>query len=184
MRTKDSDEQVAYLQQADDAGTLDNIFTGLDVLGSLSWKINRRVFDVVSEVWNTGEALADIPPKDSLNQPLEALKPQNVETDPRAKDTYRHRVRLALQERRAAHSNRCDVNYKLEIGRAVRGNGYSPVAEEKLMSSFYSSSKRLSTSPTTSISEDEPTPSPPIFPISVTTCVEVFFNLPKRSRSA
>lgn len=119
MRTKDSDEQVRYLQQSDDAGNLDDIFTGLDVLGGLPWKINRRVFDVVSEVWNAGEALADIPPKDSLTTPLVAPKPENIATDPRAKDTYRHRVRMALQERRSAHSNRCDVNYKLEIGKAV-----------------------------------------------------------------
>lgn len=120
MRTKDSDEQVQHLVQASDANTLDEIFTGLDVLGGLAWKINRPVFDVVSAVWNTGEPLADIPAKDSLTRPIEAEKPENLDTDPRAKDTYRHRIRKALQERRASHSNRCDVNYKLEIGRAVR----------------------------------------------------------------
>ena len=118
MRTKDSDEQVDYLRQASDNDTMDEIFTGLDVLGSVPWKINRPVFEVVSQVWNSGEELADIPPKDALNQPMEAEKPANFETDPRAKDTYRHRLRKILQERRSAHSNRCDVNYKLEIGRA------------------------------------------------------------------
>jgi DNA-directed RNA polymerase len=121
MRTKDSDEQVLYLKQSSDAGALDNIFSGLDVLGGLSWKINRKVFDVVSAVWNTGESLADIPAKadSSMTEPLNVEKPENVDTDPRAKDTYRHRLRKALQDRRGAHSNRCDVNYKLEIGRAV-----------------------------------------------------------------
>lgn len=120
MRTKDSDEQVQYLRQSSDAGTLDTIFSGLDVLGSLSWKINRKVFDVVSQVWNAGDALADIPAKDSLSTPLDAVKPDNMDTDPRAKEVYRQRLRQALQERRSLHSNRCAVNIKLEIGRAVR----------------------------------------------------------------
>lgn len=119
MRTKDSDEQISYLKQANDAQTLEQIFSGLDVLGSVPWKINRPVFDVVSKVWNTGEALADIPAKQNLMAPVVAEKPANMDTDPRAKDSYRHRVRKVLQDRRAAHSTRCDANYKLEIARAV-----------------------------------------------------------------
>ncbi|CEQ42766.1 SPOSA6832_04617, partial [Sporobolomyces salmonicolor] len=118
MRTKDSEEQLRYLQQASDNDTLEDIFNGLDALGSVSWKINNKVFDVVSNVWNSGEALADIPAKDSLTAAVKAEKPENLATDPRARDTYRHRVKQALQARRAAHSNRCDLNYKLEIARA------------------------------------------------------------------
>ncbi|GAA5942553.1 DNA-directed RNA polymerase [Sporobolomyces koalae] len=120
VRTKDSEEQLRYLQQASNADTLDDIFNGLDALGSVSWKINRKVFDVVSTVWNSGEAIADIPPKDSLLDPIEAEVPPDVDTDPRARDTYRHRLKTALQARRSAHSNRCDLNYKLEIARAFR----------------------------------------------------------------
>lgn len=119
MRTKESDEQISYLRQASDADTLDQIFTGLDVLGSVPWKINKPVFEVVSQVWNSGEELGDIPAKASLQQPIEAEKPEGLDKDPRAKDTYRHRIKKALQDRRAAHSTRCDANYKLEIGRAV-----------------------------------------------------------------
>ncbi|KAK4053626.1 DNA-directed RNA polymerase [Microbotryomycetes sp. JL221] len=63
MRTKDSDEQIQYLKQASEANTLDLIFSGLDALGSVSWKVNRKVFDVVTQVWNSGEELADIPAK-------------------------------------------------------------------------------------------------------------------------
>ncbi|GAA5915366.1 hypothetical protein JCM8208_007691 [Rhodotorula glutinis] len=118
MRIKDSDEQLQYLQQASDNDTLDNIFTGLDALGSVPWQINTKVFDVVSTVWNSGEAVADIPAKDSLVEPLAAEVPDNVDKDPRARDNYRHRIRQALQARRSAHSNRCDLSYKLEIARA------------------------------------------------------------------
>lgn len=120
MRTRDSIEQTEYLRQASEADSLDEIFSGLDVLGSTPWSINRPIFDIISEVWNSGIALADIPVKDSLTSILEPEKPENYATDPRAKDTYRHRIKTAILDRRAAHSNRCDVNYKLEIARAVR----------------------------------------------------------------
>ncbi|GAA6062188.1 hypothetical protein JCM10212_001352 [Sporobolomyces blumeae] len=120
VRTKDSDEQLRYLQQASDADTLEDIFNGLDALGSVPWQINRKVFEVVSTVWNRGEEIADIPAKDSLLDPVKAEVPPDVDTDPRARDTYRHRLRTALQARRAAHSTRCDLNYKLEIARAFR----------------------------------------------------------------
>ncbi|KAM0747756.1 DNA/RNA polymerase [Meredithblackwellia eburnea MCA 4105] len=118
MRTKDSGEQVDYLRQASEAGNLNKVFEGLDVLASVPWKINRPIFDVVSQVWNKGEAFADIPAKDTLVKGPNVPKPENVDTDPRARDTYRQRMKVALQEQRAAHSNRCDVNYKLEIARA------------------------------------------------------------------
>ncbi|KAM0786030.1 hypothetical protein ACM66B_006845 [Microbotryomycetes sp. NB124-2] len=118
MRTKDSDEQVQYLKQASDANTLDLIFSGLDSLGSVPWKVNRKVFDIVTEVWNSGQELADIPAKVNLTAPVDVEKPEGTDTDPRAKDSFRHRVRQALQERRANHSTRCDANYKLEIARA------------------------------------------------------------------
>lgn len=120
VRTKDSEEQLRYLQQSSDADALDDVFNGLDALGSVSWKINRDVFDVVAQVWNSGEAIADIPPKDSLLDPVQAEVPPDVDTEPRARDTYRNRLKVALQARRAAHSTRCDLNYKLEIARAFR----------------------------------------------------------------
>ncbi|GJN93218.1 hypothetical protein Rhopal_006265-T1 [Rhodotorula paludigena] len=118
MRIKDSDEQLRYLQQASDNDRLDTIFNGLDALGSVQWKINRNVFDVVSQVWNSGESIADIPAKEAFAEPVKAEVPENVAKDPRARDNFRHRVRQALQARRSAHSTRCDLNYKLEIARA------------------------------------------------------------------
>ncbi|SCV72946.1 BQ2448_6871 [Microbotryum intermedium] len=124
MRTKDSDEQVQYLKQASDADNLDDVFTGLDVLGSVSWVINRPIFDIVSTVWNTGEALGDIPAAGMLNLPIDVEKPTGLETDLRALDTYRRRIKKVLHERRAAHSNRCDINYKLEIARAFLGEKF------------------------------------------------------------
>ena len=55
MRFKNSEEQKIYLRQASINGNLELVFAGLDVLGSTPWKINRKIFDVVLEVWNSGE---------------------------------------------------------------------------------------------------------------------------------
>src|SRR5271168_1257522 len=57
MRTRNSIEQKAYLKEASERKHLDELFAGLDVLGSTCWTINRNVFDVVIRVWNSGEEL-------------------------------------------------------------------------------------------------------------------------------
>ena len=182
MRTKDSQEQIDYLRQASEADSLDQIFTGLDVLGSTPWSINRTVFDIASEVWNSGEALADIPVKDALLDTTEPEKPENYDTDPRAKDTFRHRVKKAILEKRAAHSNRCDVNYKLEIARAV--SFFISLLLTRTDAVYDdSSSARHSSFPTTSISEVERTRFRQISRISETISVEEFCNSEKRNRS-
>ena len=61
MRYKESAEQGSYLRAASEAGNLDQVFAGLDVLSSTPWQVNRNVFDVVLQSWNKGEAIADLP---------------------------------------------------------------------------------------------------------------------------
>ncbi|KAF8057461.1 DNA-directed RNA polymerase N-terminal-domain-containing protein [Lyophyllum atratum] len=55
MRFQDSTEQLSYLKHAAEAGNVEQVFAGLDVLWSAPWKINKEVFDVVLEVWSSGE---------------------------------------------------------------------------------------------------------------------------------
>ena len=44
-----------YLWQASVAGHLELVFAGLDVLSSTGWRINCQVFDVVLQMWNSGD---------------------------------------------------------------------------------------------------------------------------------
>ncbi len=69
-------EQQIYVKQASEAGDLEPVFHGLDVLSSTPWTINRKVFDVVLEAWNSGEAIADIPASEEKLQaePIEKLQ--------------------------------------------------------------------------------------------------------------
>jgi DNA-directed RNA polymerase len=118
MRIKDSPEQVLYLKRASEEGYLDRVLTGLDVLGATRWKVNRPVFDVILQAWNSGEAIADIPPVTEGDLPLPE-KPENYATDPKAKLDWIKKVKLIQNTQRNHHSLRCDVNYKVETARAV-----------------------------------------------------------------
>ncbi|KAH7108553.1 DNA/RNA polymerase [Auriculariales sp. MPI-PUGE-AT-0066] len=114
MRIKDSQEQLTYLRQASQAGNLEMVYSGLDVLGATPWQINRGVLEVVIQVWNSGEGMGGIPPAK-----IAELAPQ----PPPAEDlTARPDYIKALAEynmhKAGNHADRCGVNYKLEIAKA------------------------------------------------------------------
>ena len=117
MRFKESQEQQSYLKHASDQGNLELIYAGLDVLGSTPWQVNRRVFDVVLKVWNSGKRMSKIPP--AVFETPEPEKPENYDTDPKARLVYLMRQRGWSQNKASNHSERCSVNYKIEIARAV-----------------------------------------------------------------
>jgi DNA-directed RNA polymerase len=117
MRFKDTQEQLVYLRNADEQGVIELVYAGLDVLGSTPWKINRQVFDVVLSVWNSGQRMPKIPPAE-YDGP-EPEKPAHAEVDMKARSVYMQRMRAYQQEKANNHSERCNVNYKIEIARAV-----------------------------------------------------------------
>jgi DNA-directed RNA polymerase len=118
MRFKDSREQQSYLKHASSLGNLELVYASLDVLGSTPWKVNRKVFDVVLSVWNSGERMVKIPPV-SYDLP-EPEKPENCELDPKARMVYLLKHKTWSEAKANNHSDRCSVNYKIEITRAVR----------------------------------------------------------------
>jgi DNA-directed RNA polymerase, mitochondrial len=116
MRFKDSSEQELYLKEATNAGTVELVYAGLDVLGSTPWKINKDIFDVVVIVWNSGERMGKVPPAE-YDQP-EPQPPENMD-DLEARSHHMIRHRAWAQGKANTHSERCSVNYKVEIARAV-----------------------------------------------------------------
>ncbi|KAI8063310.1 hypothetical protein BC940DRAFT_335978 [Gongronella butleri] len=117
MRVKDSPEQLVYLAKASENNNIDQVLKGLDVLGSTKWRVNKQVFDVILEAWNSGEAIADIPPAITKSLPLPE-KPSNYDSDPKAKFHWVTRVKEIQTNEKNFHSLRCDVNYKVETARA------------------------------------------------------------------
>ena len=117
MRFKESVEQQAYLKQASQRGNVELVYAGLDVLGSTPWKINRKVFDVVLEVWNSGARMGKLPP--AVYDEPEPEKPEHYDSDPKARTIYLMRQKQYLNAKANNHSDRCNVNYKIEIARTV-----------------------------------------------------------------
>ncbi|KAJ7875287.1 DNA/RNA polymerase [Mycena olivaceomarginata] len=116
MRFKDSIEQRSYLKYASEQGHVELVYAGLDVLGSTPWRINKRIFDVVLAVWNSGKRLGKMPPE-MYDEP-EPVAPPDAETDMYARNVYITRMRAYNQAKAANHSDRCGVNYKIEISRS------------------------------------------------------------------
>jgi DNA-directed RNA polymerase, mitochondrial len=117
MRMGASFEQRAYLKEASDSNSMNEVFHGLDTLGETCWKINTKVFDIVVAVWNSGEAIAGIPSQASTMQyPPE---PENAHWNVSARMIWLQECKMTSRKMQSAHSQRCDINYKLEIARAV-----------------------------------------------------------------
>ncbi|PWN33314.1 DNA/RNA polymerase [Meira miltonrushii] len=122
LRYKEVAEQGSYLRQASKEKNLDSVLAGLDVLGSTAWTINRDVYDVVGEVWNSGKSIADIPPLNIDEE--EPQRPANYDTDLSARNIFVKRYKHYQLRKYNAHSERCDINYKLEIARAYLGESF------------------------------------------------------------
>ncbi|SCU79135.1 LAME_0A07382g1_1 [Lachancea meyersii CBS 8951] len=121
IRSKESPEQVAYLKAVSDAGAIENVYRGLNVLGETAWTVNRKMFDMMSHVWNTGEPFLDIPG----NQSKLVLTPQPPrDADPSVHRQWKLKNKELANEFSGGRSARCDANYKLEIARAFLGEKF------------------------------------------------------------
>ncbi|KAF9472674.1 DNA/RNA polymerase [Pholiota conissans] len=118
MRFKDSFEQEVYLREATKSGTMELVYAGLDILGSTPWRINRSIFDVVLKVWNSGERMGKIPP--AVFDGQEPVLKDGSDIQERTNFLMRHKV--WSQAKANNHSDRCSVNYKIEIARAFLGD--------------------------------------------------------------
>lgn len=116
MRFKESVEQEKYLKSSIREGNIELVMEGLNVLGRTPWKINKDVFDVVLQVWNSGERLGKMPPA-VWDKPEPVPPPEDADLS--ARSMYIHKQKMHMQNIASNHSDRCSVNYKIEIARAV-----------------------------------------------------------------
>lgn len=121
IRSKDSPEQMAYLKAVSDAGAIDTVYNGLNVLGETAWTVNRKIFDVMSEVWNNGKDFLDIP---GIQEKLELLPAPPREADPSVHREWKLKNKEIANKFSSNRSVRCDSNYKLEIARAFLGEKF------------------------------------------------------------
>lgn len=121
IRSRDAPEQLAYLRAVSENGAIDNVYQGLNVLGETAWTVNKKLFNVISTVWNTGEEFLDIPP---LQETFEFPPQPPRDADPLLQKDWRNKCKFLNNEFRNNRSIRCDSNYKLEIARAFLGEKF------------------------------------------------------------
>nr|CDP31481.1 Putative mitochondrial precursor of DNA-directed RNA polymerase [Podospora anserina S mat+] len=115
-KAQEKDQQI-YTEAAIERGDMEQMMKGLDVLGQTAWRINRKVFDVMLEAWNNGAEVANIPAVNpNLPMPPE---PENLD-DPLARRVWLKAVKAVENEKGGLHSQRCFMNFQLEIARAFR----------------------------------------------------------------
>ncbi|ORY26907.1 hypothetical protein BCR39DRAFT_540046 [Naematelia encephala] len=124
MRFKESDEQQAYMERASAQGHLSAVYHGLEVLSSTSWRINRRIFDTVLEVWNAGEGIADIPPAANSEKYIIPQRPIDADLDGSKRLQWAEAARRAQRAQRKDHAERCKFNYTIEIARSYINDAF------------------------------------------------------------
>ncbi|KAJ3290626.1 DNA-directed RNA polymerase [Rhizoclosmatium sp. JEL0117] len=106
LRTR-SNEHMAYIEAADKQQHLSGVYESLDVLGKTAWKVNEKVYNRQEE-------------KEAAKK--RAKKPDNWdEMDGKARKAWVTALQKEEAIRRNNFSQRCDVNYKIEIARSFLG---------------------------------------------------------------
>ncbi len=116
VRFKPSDQQVRrYAEVASHNGDMAQVFAGLDVLARTPWKINRAVFDIMLEAWNSGEGIAKIPPEN----PKVEYPPEPASSDDEGvRRRWFRQIKEIEDYKSGLKSQRCFQNFQLEVARA------------------------------------------------------------------
>ncbi|KAL8949960.1 MAG: hypothetical protein Q9222_003971 [Ikaeria aurantiellina] len=115
VRLPQSDQQSkSYSTIAVDNGDMAQVSAGLDVLARTPWQINGSVYEVMLEVWNSGEAIGTFAPEN----PQYKLPAESDGGDKAAYAAYLSEVRSIGNEKAAYKSLRCYQNFQMEIARA------------------------------------------------------------------
>ena len=116
IRMKHGDvQQKQYARAAVEKGDMDQVFSGLDVLAKTPWKINRAVFDVMLDAWNSGEAVANLAAE---NPQISYPEEPPASDDSNARKLWMKQMKMAENQKTGLHSQRCFQNFQLEIARA------------------------------------------------------------------
>ncbi|KIY01803.1 uncharacterized protein Z520_01941 [Fonsecaea multimorphosa CBS 102226] len=116
LRVKQNETaQKDYGIAAASRGDLDQLFAGVDVLGKTGWRINKDVFSVMLEAWNSGEEVANLPP---LNKVFPEIERPGENATHKERWEWFSKMRKIDNERTGIHSNRCFQNFQMEIAKA------------------------------------------------------------------
>lgn len=97
-------EAVKFLQRSD-MSPLCNV---LDILGSVKWRLNKEVLEIMEYVWSIGGGLGEVPKR--YNERV--VSPEMIKEAP-----FREKLKLLKehQHNKESHSLRCEFQLRLSI---------------------------------------------------------------------
>lgn len=114
MRTHGAKQQREALRRCPKQ-QLEPVFQALNTLGSTKWRVNKRVLGVIDRIWASGGRLADLVDRDDI--PL----PEEPDTeDEKEIRKWKRKVNTVKKENSERHSQRCDIELKLAVGRKMK----------------------------------------------------------------
>ncbi|KAL0800918.1 hypothetical protein Bca101_056093 [Brassica carinata] len=114
MRTNGSKQQRTAVNKAPKA-QLEPVFKALDTLGNTKWRINKMVLSLVDKVWANGGRLGGLVDRDDVPIPEEPDSEDQEEVK-----QWKWKFKEANKENSERHSQRCDVELKLEVARKMK----------------------------------------------------------------
>jgi len=135
VRVRHSHEHREKLREVDRMGEIDQVLSGISALGSMPWRINQPVFDVVNSLWNFDGGVGGLVSKHKGEEPerpkfegfewQRPLPKEQLEEQEQAHAKWRFKLRSCFKTNRELHSLGCDTQLKLQV------------AKELLHSTFY-----------------------------------------------
>uniref|UniRef100_A0A1J3DCC0 DNA-directed RNA polymerase n=1 Tax=Noccaea caerulescens TaxID=107243 RepID=A0A1J3DCC0_NOCCA len=114
MKTHGAKQQFTILKRTPKE-QLEPVFKALDTLGNTKWRINKKVLSLVDRIWANGGRLGDLVDREDV--PL----PEEPDTeDPEEIKLWKWKLKDAKKENGERHSQRCDVEFKLEVARKMK----------------------------------------------------------------
>ncbi|CAN7053193.1 unnamed protein product [Brassica rapa subsp. trilocularis] len=114
MRTNGSKQQRIAVNKTPKA-QLDPVFKALDTLGNTKWRINKKALSLVDRIWANGGRLGGLVDRDDVPIPEEPDSEDQEELK-----QWKWKFKEANKENSERHSQRCDVELKLEVARKMK----------------------------------------------------------------
>ncbi|VVA94548.1 unnamed protein product [Arabis nemorensis] len=114
MRTHGAMQQRNVIKRTPEE-QLEPVFEALDTLGNTKWRINKKLLSLVDRIWANGGRLGGLVDREDVPVPEE---PDSE--DQEAVKEWKWKLKDANKENSERHSQRCDIELKLEVARKMK----------------------------------------------------------------
>ncbi|KAM6548275.1 hypothetical protein CsatB_019951 [Cannabis sativa] len=114
MRTHGAKQQREAVKRTS-RKQLEPVLEALDTLGNTKWRVNKRVLSVIDRIWSSGGSLGGLVSREDV--PL----PEEPDTEDESEiRKWKWKLKTAKKENSERHSQRCDIELKLAVGRKMK----------------------------------------------------------------